>query len=153
MRRLGWWLVVLGGASITLLGAATPTGAAAGVLVALLAAGAVHLLFGSCGGRPGLTEVATALDELGVQVSALRVGDRQPAGAFLVHAIDTEGRRSLSRSTAVTPTTASCWQDCGGRCGTDRSGAPATLSRLQQAEHEAFLSLLARQEGVPLKRS
>ena len=148
MRRLGWWLVVLGGASITLLGAATPTGAAAGVLVALLAAGAVHLVFGSCGGRPGLTEVATALDELGVQVSTLRVGDRQPAGAFLVHAIDTEGRalvvKVYGRDAYDSQLLARLWRAVWYR----QSGAPATLSRLQQAEREAFLSLLARQEGV-----
>jgi uncharacterized membrane protein YbhN (UPF0104 family)/tRNA A-37 threonylcarbamoyl transferase component Bud32 len=147
-RRLGRYLAVLGGMSVALLGAATPTGALVGMLVGVLAAAAVHLALGSCGGRPGLTEVATALDELGLHVSGIRIGERQPAGAFLVHAVDADGTtlvvKVYGRDAYDTQIVARLWRATWYR----QAGAPLTLSRLQQAEHEAFLSLLARQAGV-----
>jgi uncharacterized membrane protein YbhN (UPF0104 family) len=148
MRRIGRWALALGGASIALVGAATPTGALASVLVAAAAAAVVHLVFGSCGGRPGLTEVRTALEELGVHVSGLRVGERQPAGAFLVHAVDSDGRELVvkvyGRDAYDTQLVQRLWRTVWYR----QAGTAPSLSRLQQAEHEAFLSLLARQGGV-----
>ena len=58
--------------------------AAAGLLVATASLAAVQVPFGSSRGRPGLADVAAALDELGVGVRSLGVADRQPAGVFLV---------------------------------------------------------------------
>jgi len=147
-RRLGSWLIVLGTASVALLGAATPTGVMAGVLVALLAAAAVHLVFGSCAGRPSLSDVEARLREVGVSTSSLGVADRQAVGAFLVHATDLEERplvvKVYGRDAADTQLLAKLWRAIFYR----ESGSAPTLNRLQQAEHEAFLSLLARQAGV-----
>jgi hypothetical protein len=70
-RRVGRWMLGLGAVSVALLGAATPTAAAGGLLVAVLAAATTHLVFGSCGGRPGLGEVRAALDELGVPLASI----------------------------------------------------------------------------------
>jgi hypothetical protein len=80
MRRLGGSLVVLGAFAVAALGATMPLGPVAGVLVAAIAASAVHLAVGSCGGRPGLDVVQAALAELGVRASSLGVDDRQQAG-------------------------------------------------------------------------
>jgi glycosyltransferase 2 family protein len=148
-RRIGRWLVTVGAASIVLLGGASPAGAIGALLVALLAAAAVHLVFGSCGGRPGLSEVRRALDELGVRTTALGAADRQPAGVFLVQGTDGVGEpltiKVYGRDAADTQLLAKLWRTIWYR----QEGAPPTLGRLQQAEHEAFLSLLARQAGVP----
>jgi uncharacterized membrane protein YbhN (UPF0104 family)/tRNA A-37 threonylcarbamoyl transferase component Bud32 len=148
-RRIGRWMVTLGTASAVLLGAATPTGALSALLAALLGAAAVHLVFGSCAGRPGLREVQTALDELGVRTTSLGAADRQPAGAFLVQGTDGVGERLAikvyGRDAYDTQLLAKLWRTIWYR----QEGTPPTLSRLQQAEHEAFLTLLARQAGVP----
>ncbi|HWC66703.1 MAG TPA: flippase-like domain-containing protein [Acidimicrobiales bacterium] len=151
-RRIGRWLMNFGTASIVVLGAATPAGGISGLLVAVLAAAVVHLVFGSCGGRPGLHEVQIALDELGIRTSSLGAADRQPAGAFLVHGSDDAGEplaiKVYGRDAYDTQLLAKLWRTVWYR----QEGAPPTLSRLQQAEHEAFLSLLARQAGVPVQQ-
>ncbi|MGH9228365.1 MAG: hypothetical protein ACRD07_06460 [Acidimicrobiales bacterium] len=122
VRRFGGWLVVLGAFAVAALGATMPLGAVAGVLVAAIAAAAVHLAVGSSGGRPGLDVVQAALAELGVRTNWLGAADRQQAGLFIVNATDDQARRWWSRSTGVTPTTPHCCRRCGERSGT---GKPA----------------------------
>jgi uncharacterized membrane protein YbhN (UPF0104 family)/tRNA A-37 threonylcarbamoyl transferase component Bud32 len=148
-RRVSQWIVAGGAASAAVLGATSPSGAVAGVLVAVLAAAVVHLVVGSCGGRPGVAEVRAALDELGVRTLSVGVVDRQLAGAFLVHSVDGDGQalavKVYGRDAYDTQLLARLWRTTWYR----QEGPAPTLSRLQQAEHEAFLTLLARQAGVP----
>ena len=76
-----------------LLGLDTPTGALGGLLVAVMAAAAVHLTFGSSRGRPSLDDVAAALDGLGVDARVARASPTASAtGVFLVDAVDDDGR-------------------------------------------------------------
>jgi uncharacterized protein (TIRG00374 family) len=148
MRRIGRWLVVLGAVSAMFLGVSTPGGAVGGLVSALWAAAVVHLVFGSSGGRPGLHEVAAALAELGVGIASLGAADRQPAGAFLVRGLGADGPLAVKvygRDAYDTQLLAQLWRTVWYR----QEGPPPTLSRRQQAEHEAFLALLARQAGVP----
>ena len=49
-----------------------------------MAAAAVHLLFGSPGGRPSLREVTAAVRDLGVDARDLRPAELQPAGVWTV---------------------------------------------------------------------
>jgi len=151
VRQVSRWIVALGAASAALLGVATPTGAVAGLLVAVFAAAGVHLVFGSSGGRPGLGEVGAALAGLGVPVSSLGAAARQPAGAFLVQGVARDGRaltvKVYGRDAYDAQLITKLWRTIWYR---DEGPAP-TLSRLQQAEHEAFLTLLARQAGVPVQ--
>ena len=148
-RHVSRWLLAIVAVAATLLGTASPSGAAAGVLVATLAAAVVHLAVGSGAGRPGLGEVKAALDELGVATSSLGAADRQPAGVFLVRSSGSDGAgvtvKVYGRDAYDTQLLAQLWRTIWYR----QEGAPPTLSRLQQAEHEAFLTLLARQAGVP----
>lgn len=149
VRRLSPWIVALGATAAAVLGATTPTGAIAGVLVAAFAAAAVHLVFGSCGGPPGLGDVRAAVADLGVPLASLGAADRQPAGAFLVEGMATDGRRLqvkvYGRDAYDAQLLTKVWRTVWYR---EARPAP-TLSRLQQVEHEAFLTLLAQQHGVP----
>ena len=149
MRRVSHWIVTLGALAAVVLGASAPTGALAGLLVASLAAAAVHLVFGSCGGRPGLGDVGAAVADLGVPLVSLGAADRQPAGAFLVEGVAPDGERLhvkvYGRDAYDAQLLTKVWRTVWYR---EERPAPS-LSRLQQVEHEAFLTLLAQQAGVP----
>jgi uncharacterized membrane protein YbhN (UPF0104 family) len=149
VRRLGRWMVALGATAAVVLGVASPTGVLAGLVVAVLGAATVHLVFGSCGGRPGLGEVRAALVDLGVPMASLGAADRQQAGAFLVQGVARDGRhldvKVYGRDAYDAQLLNKLWRTVWYR----EDGPAPSLSRLQQAEHEAFLTLLAQQGGVP----
>jgi uncharacterized membrane protein YbhN (UPF0104 family) len=149
VRRLGRWLVLLVGIGVVTLGATTTLGAVAGLLVAAASAATIHLVFGSCGGRPGLEDVRAALAELGVATRRLGAADRQQAGLFLVDAEDEHGDplvvKVYGRDAHDSALVTTLWRTVWYR----EAGSPIRLGRLQQVEHDAFLTLLARQAGVP----
>ena len=148
-RRLSHSLVLGGGISLVILGATTPTGALIGVLCGTISAAVVHLILGTAAGQPSLHKVADALEQLGVEAGALSEARVQPAGVFLVRTTDTEGNELLvkvyGRDAWDSQLLATTWRSLWYR----ESDAP-TLTRLQQAEHEAFVTLLAQRAGVPV---
>jgi uncharacterized membrane protein YbhN (UPF0104 family) len=147
-RRLSVWLVALATISVVMLGATTPTGALAAVLLASTAAAVVHLVFGSCEGNPSLPEVAAALAQLGVDAHALGAADRQPAGLFLVKAADADGGplivKVYGRDAHDSQLLATLWRTVWYR----EPGAPIWVGRRQQVANEGFVTLLASQAGV-----
>ncbi|MGZ4786312.1 MAG: lysylphosphatidylglycerol synthase domain-containing protein [Acidimicrobiales bacterium] len=151
-RRVDWWVVLLAALATVLLGAATPTGAMAGVAIAVMAAAVVHLAFGSCRGRPSLDDVVVALAGLGVATRSVGAADRQREGLFLVDATDAEGEplvvKVYGRDANDTQLLTTMWRTVWYR----ETGSPTSVGRLQQVEHEAFLTLLAAQAGVPTAR-
>lgn len=152
MRRLGRWSIVLAAVGATVLGVATPVGVAAGVLVAVVAAAATHVVFGSSGGRPSLADVGSSLAELGVRVRRIGAAERQAAGGFVVEAVDEAGDRLMvkvyGRDAHDTAVAATVWRAVWYR----EQGNGIILGRVQQVEREAFLTLLAGQAGVPTDR-
>jgi hypothetical protein len=121
VRRLGRWLVALAAVGATVLGVTSPIGAAAGVLVALVAASATHLIFGSSGGRPSLADVESSLAELGCACAAWGWPRAGRPGCSSSTRSTRRVTRSWSRCTAATRTT---------RRSRPRSGAPSgTASR------------------------
>ena len=140
--------MLLGLLATVLIGAATPTGAAAAVLAAAVIAAAVHLLLGSTSGRPSLDDVTLALRGLRIEVRSLGIATRQPEGVFLVDAIDQHGDplavKVYGRDAHDTQLVTTLWRTLWYR----EAGSPTSPGRLQQAEHEAFLTLLARQQGI-----
>lgn len=148
MRRLGWRLMLLTMLALMVLGVATPLDALAGALVAVSSAAIVHLVFGSSGGRPSLDLVEAALGQLGVRSRSLAAGDRQLAGAFLVNAVDDHDDpliiKVFGRDAHDAAVVSTLWRRVWFR----EAGSPLRLGRLQQVEHEAFVTLLARQAGV-----
>ena len=148
VRRLGRWLGVAAAVGVTVLGATSPLGTLAGVLVAAVAAASVHLAFGSSGGRPSLHIVA---DRTRRARCAARAGSEPP----------TVSRPGFSSSTPRARTGEPLVVKVYGRDAHDAAllstlwrtvwyrepGSPLRLGRLQQVEHEAFLTLLAASGG------
>src|SRR5262249_52754862 len=137
---------------VTALGASSILGALAGLLAAVTAAAVVHLVFGSCAGRPSLDLVRQALAELGVATSSLGGAERQGARGVPVDAVDAGGGPLVGRvygGDAYDPALVSTlWRSVWLR----EPGARLRLTRLGQVEHEALLTLLAGQAGVPTDR-
>ncbi len=147
-RRLSVWLVGLAAISAVMLEATTPTGAIAGVLLAAIGAATVHLLFGSCEGKPGLADVSAALAQLGVDARSVGAADRQQAGLFLVKAEDADGNplvvKVYGRDAHDTQLLATLWRTIWYR----EPGSPLWVGRGQQVANEGFVTLLAAQAGV-----
>jgi uncharacterized membrane protein YbhN (UPF0104 family) len=152
MRRLGRWTVGLAAVGAIALGLASPMGAVAGVLVAVVASAGAHLVFGSSAGRPSLADVESSLAELGVPVRTLGVATRQEAGVFVVDAVDDAGEplvvKVYGRDAHDTAVGATLWRSVWYR----EQGVQITVGRLQQVEREALLTLLAAQAGLPSDR-
>lgn len=148
-RATSRWLVIGGAISLVVLGATTPSGAVLGVLCGSVAAAVIHLALGSAAGQPSLEEVADALRELSVETGPLSEAHRQTAGVFLVDTTDADGGPLLvkvyGRDAWDSQLLAKAWRALWYR-DTDA----LTLTRLQQAEHEAFVTLLAERAGVPV---
>lgn len=156
VRRLGRWLLGAGALAVVALGAGSVTGTVAGLLVAMLAAASIHLVFGSAAGRPGLQDVRAALAELGVRATDLHVASDQRAGVFTVDGCG-EGPdggtgplvvKVYGRDAHGAAVLSTAWRTLWLR----EPGPPAGFGRLQQVEHEAFLTLLAERDGVGADR-
>jgi glycosyltransferase 2 family protein len=148
-RRIGRWIVLLAAVALLALGSTSTLGVIAALLVASTAASLVHLVFGSCAGRPSIPDVRAALASLGVEVDAIGVAQRQEAGFFLVDATELDGAqltvKVYGRDAHDSALVSTLWRTVWLREG----GAPIRLGRQQQVEHEALLTLLAAQAGVP----
>lgn len=148
-RRLSRWSVALGTASLVVLEATTPTGAALGLLCGTMSAALVHLLVGTAAGLPSLGDVSEALLELGIDAGRLRDAPRQTAGVFAAEATGADGAdllvRVYGRDAWGSQLLATTWRNVSYR-----DVEMPTLTRLHQAEHEAFTTLLAERSGVPV---
>jgi uncharacterized membrane protein YbhN (UPF0104 family) len=148
MRRLGRWVVFLGLLGNVLHQTSTPTGAAAALLLASGSAASIHLIFGSSHGRPTVADVAGALARIGVAAHHLGAAERQPTGLFEATALDAQGNPLLikvfGRDAHDTQLLNVAWRTLWYR----EAGSPTSFGRLQQAEHEALLTVMAAAAGV-----
>jgi hypothetical protein len=149
-RRVGRWLVILGVASAIALGTARPVGILAALALGTIGAMAARLAFGTPGGRPTRAQVSLALSELGVPALDVRPAELESRGVVLVRATSPDGRPLLvkvfGRDARDGRLLATMWGNLWYRDDTSR----LAFSRRQQVEHEAFLTLLAEREGVPV---
>jgi uncharacterized protein (TIRG00374 family) len=148
LRRFGSVLVALVFLSGIGLGVATPNDAVGAVGVGLLVGGAVLLAFGSPKGYPDVKQVAAALDELGIRATGLRVAPVQSWGVRLLDAEGSDGTllrvKVYGRDASDAQFFAKAWRNLWYR---DR-GPESSVSRLQLAEHEALVTMLASRAGV-----
>jgi uncharacterized membrane protein YbhN (UPF0104 family) len=148
LRYLGRWLIVLAALATVALGAALPGGIFGALAIAGAAAAIVHLAFGSPGGRPSLGDVTEALAELGVEAGALEDAALQPEGTWSVIGTQPSGDRIrikvYGRDAWDGQLVMSLWRFIWYR----DSGRTISVSRIQQVEHEAFLTLLASSAGL-----
>jgi glycosyltransferase 2 family protein len=145
-RYLGRWIIALGGFSALALGVATASGSIGAISLGLASAAAVHLIFGSPGGLPSLNQVRAALAGIGVSAEPLVVS--RQSGVVHVSArgdhdesldVKIYGRDAWDGQLLV-----SLWRFVWYR----ERGPRFALTRLQQVEHEAFLTLLAERRGA-----
>lgn len=152
IRRIGRWLLALGGLGVVALGSTSLLGALAGVFVGAGSASMVHLIFGSSAGRPALSDVERALSKIGVSARSLAPAARQHAGVFEVLGDDIDGAplviKVYGRDAHDSALATTLWRTLWYR----EPGAPLRIGRLQQVEHEAFVTLLAAQFGVLTER-
>jgi len=147
-QRVGRWLVVTAAVAVVLLATTTPTGALIAVLIAVTAAGLTHLVLGTREGRPDLGLVGEALAMVDRPVEELVESPQQQAGVFIVEG--TSGSRPVTakvfgRDARDTQLLAKSWRSLWYR-GTSN----VMPTRLQQAEHEAFVTMLAASRDVPV---
>jgi uncharacterized membrane protein YbhN (UPF0104 family)/tRNA A-37 threonylcarbamoyl transferase component Bud32 len=129
------------------LGTASPNDVFGGLVLGWAIAAAVHLAFGSPGGRPTSEQVRRSLAELGIDATEVRLAHRQPMGFTLMRARDATNQlriKVIGRDEADAQFLAKLWRFIVYR----DSGPRLAWTRLQQVEHEAYLMLVAREQGV-----
>jgi glycosyltransferase 2 family protein len=145
-RYLGRWIVGLGGFATFALGVTTPSGSLGAIALGFAVAAAVHLIFGSPGGLPSLSDVTKALAGIGVDAEPLNVARR--SGVVRVRARGADGAeldvKVYGRDAWDGQLLVSLWRFFWYRDG----GPTLAVTRLQQVEHEAFLTLLAERRGA-----
>ena len=149
-RRAGRLFLALGTLASIALGVVQPVGAIAGLALGAAAATLVHLLFGSPGGRPTPDQVAEALADIGFETEHVEPASLQRRGVGMMRAVTRGGGNLLvkiyGRDAWDGQLLSSIWSFLWYRDETPT----LTLSRLQQVEHEAFVTLLAERADVPV---
>src|SRR5262245_19347299 len=147
MRRVGQLFALVVAVSVMYLGVGVPDAIVAAFALGWGLAAAVHLTFGSPGGRPTRAQVVAALAELGVTVPDVQLADSQPTQGTRMVAADAHGPleiRVLGRDEADAQLLARFWQFLLYKEG----GAQLYLTRLEAIEHDGFALLLAARAGV-----
>jgi undecaprenyl-diphosphatase len=129
------------------LGAGYPADVLVGIVVGWGAAAAVHLAFRSPGGRPTAAQVTKALLELGVCARDVRLDPVQQAGFTRMFGADDAGPlsiRVIGRDESDARLAAKLWRSVVYK----DSGPRLIWTRRADVEHEAYVTLLARDGGV-----
>ena len=125
-----------------------PLGVIAAILVGWGAAAACHLAMGAPNGLPSAAEVKAAVRDLHVDVRGLTSRPRQEWGVAAFSGIDADGDpvelAVYGRDAADAQWLRKVWRFCIYR----DSGPTLVINRLQQVEHEAYLTFLAAHAGV-----
>jgi len=148
LRRL-----VIGAVSIAALCAVVgayglPLGVIAAVIVGWGTAAACHLAMGAPNGLPSAAEVTDAVRDLQVEVHGLTPMTRQEWGVASFAGTGADGQplelAVYGRDAADAQWLRKMWRFCIYR----DSGPTLVLNRLQQVEHEAYLTFLAAHAGA-----
>ena len=149
-RRLSHWILLLAAAAAAIGGTAQPSAVAAAFLTGILAGAAMRMAVGVSTGWRSVPDVTAALSELGVPTEGLTRDERQRAGVVSLHARDGAGLaltvKVYGRDAYDNQLLVKLWRTLMYR----ESGPALGLSRSQAAEHEAFVTMLARQAGAPV---
>ena len=150
LHRLAQVLVALASVAAVIDGWALPVNAISSLALGWGVAAAVHLAVGSPLGLPSAEEITEWIADLHVAVEGVTRAPRQIWGVEKFVGYDADGRAiELSvygRDASDARVLAKLWRFCFYR----DSGPTLILDRLQQVEHEAFLTLIAGRAGVPV---
>jgi uncharacterized membrane protein YbhN (UPF0104 family) len=152
LRYAGRWIIALGTIGTVFTQEATVGGTVAALIVGSMTAAAVHIIYGSPGGRPSLREVAAAVRDLGVETGELRPAQLQPAGTWTVVGQDAAGEplviKVYGRDAWDSQLVTQAWRFLWYRHSTAR----LRPSREGQVEHEGLLLLLASAASVAVPK-
>ena len=146
-RAVGRALVVAVALAALALNRSYPNDLLAAVVLGWTVAAAVHLVFGSPGGRPTVEQVRVALAQLGLDAHDVRLAELQPTGSTLMFAEVDDALvrvKVIGRDEADARYLAKLWRTVVYH----DSGPPLTFTRLHALEREAYLMLAAREAGV-----
>ncbi len=148
VRRLFWTMITLGAIASVWRGSGLPADVLASLVVGWAVAAVVHLCLGSPAGFPSAAEVTDAVGELGIDLGSVAARGEQDWGSACFDALDDTGRpvevSIYGRDASDAQLLAKLWRFVWYR----DSGPTLALTRLQQVEHEAYLTLLASHAGV-----
>ena len=148
LHRLAQVLVALASVAAVINGSALPVNAISSLALGWGVAAGVHLAVGSPLGLPSAEEITEWIADLHVAVEGVTRAPRQIWGVEKFVGYDADGRAiELSvygRDASDARVLAKLWRFCFYR----DSGPTLILDRLQQVEHEAFLTLVAERAGV-----
>ena len=146
-RRLGTVFVLLTAFGALYLSVATPFAVVVALVVGVAVAAALHLTFGSPGGRPTLAQMHATLKELGVDAHGLQFEAVQPSTDTRMVAHDATGPlsiRVLGRDEADAQILGRAWHRIVYRTTPGR----LFLTRIEDVEHQGYCVLRAAQAGV-----
>jgi uncharacterized protein (TIRG00374 family) len=148
MHRIVTGAVSLSALCAVIGGYGLPLGVVAAVVVGWGTAAGCHLAMGAPNGLPSAAEVTEAVRDLQVEVRGLASTARQEWGVAAFAGTDTLGRpvelAVYGRDAADAQWLRKVWRYCIYR----DSGPTLMLNRLQQVEHEAYLTFLASHAGT-----
>jgi uncharacterized protein (TIRG00374 family) len=148
MHRLVVGAVSLAALCAVIGGYGLPLGVLAAVIVGWGTAAACHLAMGAPNGLPSASEVTDAVRDLRVEVRGLSSMPRQEWGVAAFAGTDAEGRpvelAVYGRDAADAQWLRKVWRFCIYR----DSGPTLIINRLQEVEHEAYLTFLAAHAGA-----
>ena len=147
-RRFGRWVVALGVVGCTIVAGSTPVGTLAALLDRRRGGGRSKARRWHVGGTTRSRRGRGGAPQLGVATTGLEIAEQQVAGVFHVRGLDDGGRPLLvkvyGRDAHDNQLVSALWRSVWYRGG----GMPIRLGRLQAAEHEAFVTLLAERAGL-----
>ena len=150
VRRLGWVLVALTAVAAPVLGFGLPNGSIGALGIGMVSAGVILLAFGSPRGYPAVASVAEAMRDLGFTLTDLKIDPDQSWGVRRMVGTSSDGVpveiKAFGRDAADSQLAARAWRMLVYR----GEAGSLTFSRLQAAEHEALVTLLAHRAGVPV---
>ena len=148
MHRIVGGAVALAGICAVVGSYGLPLGVIAAVIVGWGTAAACHLAMGAPNGLPSASEVADAVRDLGVEAHGLRSTTRQEWGVASFAGTDAEGD-AIELAVYGRDAADAQWLRKVWRFGIYRDSGPTlVLNRLQQVEHEAYLTFLAAHAGI-----
>ena len=148
VHRLVWFLVAVAVLAAVCGGEALPVNAISSIALGWGVAAGLHLAVGSPLGLPSAAEVTEWIADLHVAVANVARAPRQVWGMEQFTGRDPAGKpvelSVYGRDASDARVLAKLWRFCMYR----DSGPTLILDRLQQVEHEAYLTLMAGRAGV-----
>jgi uncharacterized membrane protein YbhN (UPF0104 family) len=148
-RRVGLWVTLLGAAGALALQIDSLLGATAGLVLGVAAGAAVHLSFGSPGGHAPIELLRDELSDLGIESADLQYVNEDRA--VVARGTQADGSTVRVRVYGRDAWEGSLFASLWDRLWYRRAGSLTTVGRQVQAEHEAFLTLLAERGGAAVQ--